>query len=93
AFAAAFAFAFGALQLVMGVAIDVYGLRRTVLAVFPLAIAGALLSALAPRYGGVLLGQVLIGVGCAPAFLVCTVFIARHFDGERFALVSGVGMG
>lgn len=93
AFAAAFAFAFGALQLVMGVAIDVYGLRRTVLAVFPLAITGALLSSLAPRYDGVLLGQVLIGVGCAPAFLVCTVFIARHFDGERFALVSGVAMG
>ena len=92
-FAGAFAFAFGALQLVMGIAIDLHGVRRTLLCVFPLAIAGALLSALAPRYGGVLLGQVLIGVGCAPAFLVCTVFIARHFDGERFALVSGVAMG
>jgi MFS family permease len=32
-------------------------------------------------------------VGCAPAFLACTVFIARHFPASRFAFLSGVGMG
>ena len=92
-FAGAFAFSFGAMQLFMGIGIDLYGLRRTLLVAFPLTIAGALLSALAPGYGAVLLGQVLIGVGCAPAFLVCTVFIARYFPAARFALVSGVAMG
>lgn len=93
AFAGAFAFAFGGMQLFMGVGIDLYGLRRTLLVAFPLTIAGSLLSALAPGYGMVLLGQVLIGVGCAPAFLVCTVFIARYFPPGRFAMVSGVAMG
>ena len=92
-FAGAFAFSFGTMQLFMGIAIDLYGVRRTLLAAFPLAIAGALLSALAPGYGAVLLGQVLIGVGCAPAFLVCTVFIARYFAPDRFAMVSGVALG
>ena len=92
-FAGAFAFAFGTMQLLMGVGIDLYGVRRTLLAAFPFAIAGALLSALAPGYGGVLLGQVLIGAGCAPAFLVCTVFIARHFPASRFAMVSGMALG
>ncbi|MFN3440567.1 MAG: MFS transporter [Acidovorax sp.] len=92
-FAGAFAFAFGAMQLFMGIGIDLYGVRRTLLVAFPLAIAGALVSALAPGYGMVLLGQVLIGVGCAPAFLVCTVFIARYFAPSRFAMVSGVAMG
>ncbi len=92
-FAGAFAFAFGTMQLFMGVGIDLYGVRRTLLVAFPLTIAGALLSALAPGYGTVLLGQVLIGVGCAPAFLVCTVFIARYFPASRFAMVSGVAMG
>ncbi len=92
-FAGAYAFSFGAMQLFVGVGIDLYGLRRTVLAAFPLAIAGALLSALAPSYGWVLTGQVLIGLGCAPSFLVCTVFIARHFPPLRFAFVSGVAMG
>ena len=92
-FAGAFAFAFGAMQLFMGIGIDLYGVRRTLLVAFPVAIAGALVSAMAPGYGMVLLGQVLIGVGCAPAFLVCTVFIARYFAPSRFAMVSGVAMG
>ena len=78
-FAGAFHFAFGALQLLMGIGIDLQGVRRTVLLAFPLAIVGALLSAMAPSFGVLVVGQVLIGVGCAPAFLVCTVFIARQF--------------
>jgi predicted MFS family arabinose efflux permease len=92
-FAGSFHFAFGAMQLFMGIGIDLHGVRRTVLAAFPLAVAGSILSALAPGYGWLLLGQVLIGVGCAPAFLVCTVFIARRFPAHRFAAVSGVAMG
>ncbi|MBB1604237.1 MFS transporter [Variovorax sp. UMC13] len=92
-FAGAFHFAFGALQLLMGISIDLQGVRRTVLMAFPLAIVGALLSALAPSFGVLVVGQVLIGVGCAPAFLVCTVFIARQFPPERFAAVSGLTLG
>ncbi|ODT36713.1 MAG: MFS transporter [Lautropia sp. SCN 70-15] len=89
AFAAIFHFAFGALQLAMGIGVDMHGVRRTVLAAFPLTIAGAVLSAMAPSFGWLMLGQALIGVGSAPAFLVCTVFIARQFPAERFAAVSG----
>ena len=92
-FAAAFHFAFGALQLFMGIGIDLHGVRRTVLTVFPLTLAGALLSALSTDFGLLVLGQVLIGIGCAPAFLVCTVFIARCFPARRFAAVSGLAMG
>jgi len=88
-FAGSFHFAFGAMQLFVGIGIDLHGVRRTILTGFPLAIAGAALSAVAPSYGTLVLGQVLIGVGCAPAFLVCTVFIARHFAAERFAAISG----
>lgn len=89
-FAAMFHLAFGGLQLAMGIGVDVHGVRRTVLVAFPLAIAGALLSAMAPVFGTLLVGQALIGIGCAPAFLVCTVFIARQFPPERFASVSGM---
>lgn len=88
-FAGAFHFAFGAMQLVVGIGIDLHGVRRTVLTGFPLAIAGAVVSALAPGYAVLVLGQMLIGIGCAPAFLVCTVFVARHFPADRFAAVSG----
>lgn len=92
-FASLFAFAFGIMQLVMGIALDVFGLRRTVLVAFPFTVAGALLSAWSKDWSLVLWGQALIGLGCAPAFLVCTVFIARYFAPHRFAAVSGVALG
>jgi MFS family permease len=92
-FAGLFGLSFGVAQFVMGIGMDLYGLRRTVLSAFPLAIVGATLAAAAPGYGWLLLGQLLIGVGCAPAFLACTMFISRHFPSSRFAFVSGVGLG
>jgi len=92
-FAGAFHFAFGALQLFMGMGIDVYGPRRTVLAVFPLTVVGALVTASATGMGGLLAGQVLTGIGCAPAFLACTVFIARRFPADRYAPVNGAALG
>jgi predicted MFS family arabinose efflux permease len=92
-FAATFAFSFGLSQFVIGIALDFYGLRRTWLCTFPLAILGALASALAPNYTVLVLGQVLIGIGCSPAFVVCTLFIARRFPVNRFAAISGVAMG
>ncbi len=92
-FAGAFHFAFGAMQIFMGIGIDLHGVRRTVLTAFPLVIAGSALSALTTNFHWLVFGQVLIGVGCAPAFLVCTVFVSRHFPGERFASVSGQVLG
>ncbi|EXU79723.1 MFS transporter [Comamonas aquatica DA1877] len=93
AFAGLFGLSFGVAQLLMGIGMDLYGLRRTVLAAFPLAALGAGVSAAAPSYGWLMLGQLLIGVGCSPAFLACTIFIARHFPADRFAFFSGLSMG
>ena len=93
AFAGLFGLSFGVAQFFMGIGMDLVGLRRTVLSAFPLTIVGAALSAWAPDYPWLMLGQMLIGVGCAPAFLACTVFIARHFPSARFAFVSGIAMG
>jgi predicted MFS family arabinose efflux permease len=92
-FAGIFHFSFGGLQLLMGIGIDFQGVRRTILTAFPLTMAGAALSALAPQYALVVLGQALIGIGCAPAFLVCTVFIAKSFPPSQFASVSGLVLG
>src|SRR5450830_367253 len=69
------------------------GIFRTILLAMPLTVLGSIVSALAPGLGTLLLGQALIGAGCAPAFLVCTVYIARRFPVERFAAVSGLVMG
>ena len=85
--------AFGVMQLFMGIGIDLHGVRRTVLVAFPVAIVGSVVSSLASSFHMLLLGQVLIGIGCAPAFLVCTVFISRHFPASRFAAISGITLG
>lgn len=89
---AAYHLAFGVMQVAMGVSLDVWGVRRTIMLAFPLTIAGAALSSQTDGYGALMLGQLLIGTGCSPAFLVCTVFISRHFAPERFTPVSGAVM-
>jgi len=89
-FAAAYHFAFGGLQVLMGIGIDMHGVRRTVLATAPLMVLGAVMSALASSFPMLVAGQLLIGVGCAPAFLVCTVYIARHFPPARYTMVSSI---
>ena len=93
AFAGAFHFAFGAMQIFVGIGIDLHGIRRTVLAAFPFAVAGSVIAAFAHRFEWLVLGQALIGIGCAPAFLVCTVFVARRYPTERFAAISGLVLG
>ena len=92
-FAGAFHFAFGAMQIFVGIGIDLYGIRRTVLTAFPVAVAGSLLAAVTHRFEWLVLGQAMIGVGCAPAFLVCTVFVARRYPPDRFSFVSGLVLG
>ncbi|TXL64132.1 MFS transporter [Zeimonas arvi] len=91
-FAATFHFSFAALMLAMGIGVDLHGSRRTVLTVFPLAIAGGVVAALAPDFGTLLLAQAMIGIGCSPAFVASTVFISRSFPSERFAAISGIAM-
>ncbi len=91
-FAGAFALAFGAMQLVVGVALDRFGPRRTACAVFPFAIAGCLLSAFAPSFAWLVVGQGLIGVGCAPAYISTLVFLVRRYPAHRFASLSGLTM-
>ena len=93
AFAGAFHFAFGAMQIFVGIGIDLHGIRRTVLTAFPLAVAGSVIAAFAHRFEWLVLGQALIGIGCAPAFLVCTVFVARRYPPKRFAAISGLVLG
>lgn len=93
AFAGLFGISFGLAQLLMGMGLDVYGLRPTVLIAQAFAMAGAVLSAMAPGYGWLMLGQLMIGLGCSPAFLACAIFIARHLPAERFAFYSGLSLG
>lgn len=91
-FAAAFAVAFGTMQLVVGVALDRFGPRRTLCALFPLAAVGCAVSALAPSFGVLVLGQAILGIACSPAYLSTLVFVVRRYPPGRFAALSGITM-
>lgn len=92
-FAGAFHLSFGLSQIAVGVALDLYGTRRTVGLAFLVALAGVLISAFAPSLAILVFGQFLIGVGCSPAFLATLVFVANHYPPERFAALSGAVLG
>src|SRR4029078_8314044 len=66
AFAGAFHFAFGAMQIFVGIGIDLHGIRRTVLTAFPLVVAGYGLAALSHGLEWLVLVQALIGMRWAP---------------------------
>lgn len=91
-FAAAFHLSFAAFQLFVGVSLDRYGPRRTLLAFFMLAIVGGAVSAAAPNFSTLVLGQFLIGIGCSPALIATLVFINRRYAVGEFGRLSGMVM-
>lgn len=88
-----FHIAFGCLQLLIGILIDNFGIRKTIIFVSPFSVVGALLSAMAVSPAMLQWGQILIGFGCAPAFLVCIVLMARHFTGKQFSMMYAFALG
>ena len=92
-FAAAYHFAFGGLQLVMGIGIDMHGLKRTVLAATPLMVLGAVMSALAGSFTWLVIGQVLIGIGCSPVLMAGYFIFARSFAPAVFGTLAGAMVG
>lgn len=89
-FAASFHLAFAAMQIPVGVALDRWGPRRTVSALFVLAVLGSTLAAAAPNFAVLVGAQALVGIGCSPALMGAMVFVGRRYPAERFAAVSSV---
>jgi predicted MFS family arabinose efflux permease len=80
--------AFAAAQIPIGVALDRWGPRRTVALLFAIAALGCLVFASAGSLSTAVLGQVLIGIGCAPVFMGVLVVLARFYRPQQFAQYS-----
>lgn len=89
---AAWFVAFGLAQLPVGVSLDRFGPRLTVSAVFGGAALGCLVFASARGLPAALVGQALIGVGCAPVYMGMLVVLARWYEPRRFAFLSSLGL-
>ena len=89
-FGGAFHWGFALMQIPVGIALDMFGPRRTVITLSWAAVAGGIICTLAPNMTVLFLGQALVGIGCAPALMAAMVFTSQHWPVRSFAGISGV---
>ena len=89
-FGGVFHWSFAVMQVPVGLALDIFGVRRAVIALSGFAILGGAICTFAPDMNALFLGQILIGIGCAPAFMAAIVFTSQHWPVARFAAISGL---
>lgn len=81
----AFFLALFAVQLPVGLWFDRFGARRTVSAVSLLAVAGALWIAQAGNAADLIVGRIIVGVGCAASFMSVVFLCARWFSARELS--------
>jgi MFS family permease len=89
----AFFLSFAAAQIPVGIAIDRYGPKSTILATAVLAVGGTALFAAAPSAPALVLARVLMGLGCSTFFMAPLAIYAKRFPPERFAILTSLQMG
>lgn len=90
-----FFISFAAAQIPSGLALDRLGARLSIGLFMWLAVLGTILFSIANSSSLALIGQALIGIGCAPIFTGTMLFISRNYTSKQFsyftALVITVG--
>ncbi|MFI4997994.1 MAG: MFS transporter, partial [Hyphomicrobiales bacterium] len=81
---------FALAQIPLGPALDRFGGGRTVAASSFLTVIGAIAFALSRSYATSLIAMAAIGAGCAANLMGATVYVARSFPPQRFALMLAV---
>lgn len=82
--------AFAAAQIPVGMALDRFGPRLTIAVLLAFGAAGCAVFATAASLATAVLGQLLIGLGCAPMLMGTLVVIARYFEPARFASIAAM---
>lgn len=85
-----FHFAFALMQIPVGVMLDRYGPRKTNGIMMIVTVLGVIVFARAHTVTGLMIGQGIIGMGCAAAFMATLVCASRWVAPEKFAATSGV---
>lgn len=89
----AFFFAFAAVQLPLGVAIDRFGPKRCMLVCTAIVIASALMFALGRTPAELTAARIVMGVGTSCYLIAPLALYAQRFSPERFAMLAGLHMG
>jgi MFS family permease len=88
-----FFFTFAAVQIPLGMALDRFGPRLCLLVGAAVTVVGALVFAVAPNAGVLILGRGLLGLGTAGALVGPLAIYARRFAPDRFATLTGLHIG
>jgi MFS family permease len=88
-----FFFAFAAVQLPLGVAIDRFGPKACLLACAAVTVVGTVLFALATSPLGLIAARTLLGIGTCSSFMAPLAIYARRFPPHRFATLTGLQLG
>jgi MFS family permease len=89
----AFFFAFAAVQLPLGVAIDRFGPKRCMLVCAAIVVASTLMFAHARTPGSLVTARVVMGVGTSCYLIAPLALYAQRFAADRFAMLAGLHMG
>lgn len=84
---------FAAAQIPVGIAIDRYGARATLVVCSIITVIGTAMFALAPTSGVLIAARLLIGIGCSSFFMAPLAIYARRFPPERFASLTSIQLG
>jgi predicted MFS family arabinose efflux permease len=88
----AFFFAFAAVQIPVGIAIDRYGPKNTMLVTAALTVVSTILFALAPSASALIAARALMGLGCSTFLMAPLVIFARRFTPLKFAGLASLHM-
>ena len=84
-----FFFAFGIVQLPLGICLDRFGARYTMMLCLGVATLACCLFAVSDGFADMLTARILMGLGCAPLLMGPMLLYSRWFSRERFAGISG----
>ncbi|HCO89365.1 MAG TPA: MFS transporter [Alphaproteobacteria bacterium] len=86
----AFFFSFALAQIPVGLMLDRYGARNSMVVLMIFAIVGCVIFARADGLLGLGSGRVMMGVGCACLLMGPLMIYTRWFPADRFATLSGI---
>jgi MFS family permease len=89
----AFFFAFAAVQLPLGMAMDRFGPKACLLVCAAVTIVGTVLFAAASSTTGLIVARVLLGIGSCSSLMAPLAIYARRFPPGHFAMLTGLQVG
>ncbi len=87
---AAMFFSFAVMQIPVGILVDRFGARRTIISMQGLAMVGPIIFATAEDAVGLYLGAALMGVGASSNLMAPLVVYSRWFPADRFATITSI---